>query len=498
MDLSGYRKEIDRIDAELLRLFAERTSVCEGIAEYKSDRGMPVLDPGREKEKLDRIASAAPAGFEDDARRLWEAIFRISRDRQERIIGEKKLRCGLLGEHLGHSYSPLIHSKLGAYPYLIYEKSPEEVADFIKNGEWDGLNVTIPYKKNAAAAADVLSDEAAATGSVNTLVRRDGKIYGYNTDVSGFAALVGLSGINVCGKKALVLGSGGASRAVCRALKDLGALPVVISRSGDDNYGNIPRHYSDAAVIVNATPVGMYPDNLRSPLDLSGFASLSAVFDLIYNPARTCLVMQAEEMGIPAFNGLYMLVAQAKASSEIFTGNALSARLVAEITERIGNMTENLILVGMPGCGKTTVGRILAERTGKEFIDADDELSKELGIPVPDYLSEHGEDAFRTVETRVLERIGKLSGKVIATGGGCVTRKENYPLLHQNGRIVFIERDPSELTDAGRPLSQKRGAAALWAEREPLYRCFADVTVQSRPTPDETADDIVKALFENL
>ena len=493
--LDELRAEIDRIDSELLKLFSERMDVCSEVAEYKAESGRPVYDPVRENEKLDAIACAAPADYSDGARRLWQTLFEVSRERQERIIGEKKLRCGLLGEHLGHSYSRPIHERLGAYSYEYFEKSPEEVEDFLKKGDWNAINVTIPYKITAAKSCDVLSDAARATGSANTLVRRDGKIYGYNTDVRGFARLVQRSGVPLAGKKVLVLGSGGASRAVCYALESMDARPVVISRSGEDNYENLDRH-SDASAIVNATPVGMYPDNGKSPIDLSTFYNLEVIFDLIYNPSRTAFLQQADKLGIPGYNGLYMLVAQAAESSSLFTGNALPDRLIDEITEKIERDTLNLILIGMPGCGKTTKGKIIAEKLGREFIDADEETEKLLGMPIPDFIRSQGEDAFRRAETETLAKICKLSGKVIATGGGCVTRPENLPLLRQNGRVVLILRDLSELPTYGRPISQGRGLETLFKEREPLYRAFADYTVQTEKggSAEGAAAEILKVL----
>lgn len=493
--LDELRGEIDRIDAKLLKLFAERMDVCSGVAEYKAASGRPVHDPARESEKLDAIAAAAPAVYADGARRLWQTLFDVSRERQERIIAEKKLRCGLLGEHLGHSYSRPIHEKLGAYSYDYFEKSPDEVEDFIKHGDWNGINVTIPYKLTAARFCDVLSDAARATGSVNTLVRRDGKTCGYNTDVRGFTRLVQRSGVSLSGKKVLVLGSGGASRAVCYALESMDARPVVISRSGENNYGNLGRH-ADASAIVNATPVGMYPDNGKSPTDLLVFDKLEVVFDLIYNPSRTALLQQADALGIPAYNGLYMLVSQAAESSSLFTGNVLNDRLIDEITDKIERDTLNVILIGMPGCGKTTKGKIIAEKLGREFIDADEETEKLLGTPIPEFIRSHGEDAFRRAETEALANICKLSGKVIATGGGCVTRQENLPLLRQNGRIVLILRDLSELPTSGRPISQGRGLEALFKEREPLYRAFADYTVQTEKggSAESAAAEILKLL----
>ncbi|MBO7376698.1 MAG: chorismate mutase [Clostridia bacterium] len=494
-DLSACRAEIDRIDKEFLRLFAERMDVCARVAEYKAGRGLPVFDAEREKAKLDSVAASVPSRYGSSARELYETVFRLSREYQERLIGEMKLRCGLLGKKLGHSYSKPIHALLGAYSYDYFEKEESEVAGFVSGGGWDGLNVTIPYKKNAAALADVLSDAARATGSVNTLVRRDGIIFGYNTDVAGFTALVRRSGADSAGRHALVLGSGGASRAVVYALESLGARVTVISRSGENNYGNLDKN-RDASIIVNATPVGMFPDNGRSPIDLSLFPALCGVFDLIYNPSRTAFLAQAEKFGVPAFGGLYMLVAQAAASYSLFTGNPVPDGTVAEIAETVERETSNLILIGMPGCGKTATGQALALKLGREFIDCDRETEKLLGMPIPDFLRERGECAFRDAETEALKNVCRLSGKIIATGGGCVTRPENRDILRQNGKTVLLLRDLARLSSEGRPLSREKGVERLFAEREPLYRAFADVTVEVKETggAEGTAGEIIKLL----
>ena len=402
--------------------------------------------------------------------------------------------CGLLGRKLGHSYSPAIHAMFGPYEYRLYEKEPEELERFLREGGWDGLNVTIPYKKAVVPFCDELGDTAAATGSVNTLVRRaDGTIFGDSTDASGFAYMVRLSGIDVAGEKVLVLGSGGASAAVCHALKELRARPVVISRSGPDHYGNLDRH-RDAAVIVNATPVGMYPDNGRSPLSLDGFSSLRGVLDIVYNPARTALLLDAEERGLASAGGLSMLTAQAARSSELFTGIPVTDETVARVTDRLEKQTANVILVGMPGCGKTTVAEILARRTGREVLDSDREIVADAGRSIPEIFAAEGESSFRDRETSVLCRLGSLSGRIIATGGGAVLREENYRPLHQNGVSFWLVRDLSELDREGRPLSQNADLAAMFAAREPRYRRFADHVIDNNGTPEETADRILEVI----
>ena len=384
------------------------------------------------------------------------------------------MRCGLLGKKLGHSYSPQIHEHLGSYSYELFEKAPEELGDFLLHGDFSGLNVTIPYKKEVIPYCDELTPRAALLGAVNTIVRReDGKLIGHNTDYFGFQSMVERTGLAVKGKKVLVLGSGGASATAVCVLKELGANVIVISRNGENNYGNIHVH-QDAAVIVNATPVGMYPDTGISPVDLTIFPVLEGVLDIVYNPARTQLLLDAEARGLITENGLWMLVAQAKESAEWFCGHKISDDVIGKIHTVLRKQMENIILIGMPGCGKTTIGERLAQQIGKPFYDADAEIIRRAGISIPEIFEKYGEDTFRSMETAVLKDLGKRSGLVIATGGGCVTRSENYAYLHQNGRILWIQRDLNALPTDGRPLSHKDKLEAMYHIRKPLYASYSD------------------------
>lgn len=406
------------------------------------------------------------------------------------------MRCGLLGERLGHSYSPQIHSHLGEYSYALFEKRPEELADFLLHGDFTGLNVTIPYKKAVLPYCAALTDRARRLGSVNTLVRRpDGSLLGHNSDYFGFASLLLRTGLSVAGKKALVLGSGGASVTVVAVLESLGAKPVVISRSGENNYSNLDRH-GDAALIVNATPVGMYPNNGVTPVHLDGFPHLEGVLDLIYNPARTALLLEAEARGLTAANGLWMLVAQAKESAEYFSGSPIADDAIDKIYRILRRQMENIILIGMPGCGKSTVGRALASRTGRTLVDADAVIVEKAGMSIPDIFAQQTEAGFRAIETAVLAELGKQSGLIIATGGGCVTRPENEPLLRQNGRCVWLRRDLSRLPTKGRPLSQQNNLLTMYRARKPLYRKFADVEIYNDRSVNQTAAAILAALEE--
>lgn len=406
------------------------------------------------------------------------------------------MKCGLLGRKLGHSYSPQIHAMMGNYSYDLFEKEPEEVGEFVLHGDYDAMNVTIPYKKDVIPYLDEIDEIARRLGSVNTIVRRpDGKLEGHNTDYYGFHSMVLRSGIAVAGKKVLVLGTGGTSVTAQAVLADLGAHVVVISRSGENHYGNLNRHY-DASVIVNTTPVGMYPNTGVAALDVSLFPELEGVLDVVYNPSRTQILLDAETLNLPTENGLWMLVAQAKLASEFFTGGKLDDSVIADIHHKLKNQMENIVLIGMPGCGKSAIGRELAQRTGKTFRDSDKEIIDLAGMPIPEIFAKDGETVFRDYETKALIGLGKQSGLVIATGGGCVTQLRNHPFLHQNGTIVWIRRDIEALPTNGRPLSQSQDLNEMYRLRKPLYEAFSDIVIDNDSTIEEAAEKIIAALEE--
>ena len=398
--------------------------------------------------------------------------------------------CGLLGRKLGHSYSPQIHSQLADYQYRLFEKEPEELEAFLRSGNFSGINVTVPYKKAVIPFLDDLSDTAARLGAVNTIVCRNGKLIGHNTDYLGFQTMLKASRLDVSGKKVLVLGSGGASNTAVAALQDAGADVIVISRSGEHHYGNLDKH-ADAAVIVNTTPVGMYPHVGISPIDLGLFPKLEGVLDVVYNPARTQLLLDAESRGIIAMNGLLMLVAQAKEAAEWFSGASISDEKIGQIHQTLRSQMENTVLIGMPGCGKSTLGRLLAERCGKGFVDADEKIVELAGKSIPEIFAEDGEEVFRDWETKALAELGKQSGLVIATGGGCVTRERNYPLLHQNGVIYWIKREIAQLPTHGRPLSQQGNLEDMYAIRKPLYENFADHEIDNITDPEAALNAMI-------
>lgn len=402
---------------------------------------------------------------------------------------------GLLGERLGHSFSPEIHRQLGGYDYRLFEKRPEQLDSFLRSHEFDGLNVTIPYKKAVIPYCQELTDQARRIGSVNTILRRpDGTLLGHNTDYEGFRYMLEKAGARIKGRKALVLGSGGASLTVRAALADLGVGEMVtISRSGPDNYENLERH-KDAQIIVNATPVGMYPNNEGCPVDLEQFPQCEEVFDLIYNPARTRLLLAAQQRGLVWANGLGMLVAQARGSAEMFLNAKIPDERVDEVVRAMEGKAKNLILIGMPGCGKSTVGQALARRLGRPLVDLDEEIVREAGTSIPEIFACQGEEVFRNIEHRLLLKAAQQSGAVIATGGGIVTRKENMDPMRQNSVVIFLRRELDLLPREGRPLSQRDGLEKLYRQRLPLYKKVADIAVDN-VVVEETASEIIRRVL---
>lgn len=401
-------------------------------------------------------------------------------------MGEKVY--GLLGRKLGHSWSVPIHQALGCEDYRLIELEPEALGDFLRRKDIGGLNVTIPYKRDVMAFCDVIDEGAKAIGSVNTLVRRGGKLYGYNTDIDGFLYMLRRARISLMGKKVVVLGSGGASLTAQAAAKREGAREVVVvSRTGPDNYENLPQRHGDAEVLVNTTPVGMWPDMTGRPVDLSAFPDMEAVADVIYNPGRTGLLLQTEEGGLRRTGGLSMLVAQAKRAEELFFDRTIPDGDTEKIVAWLWQDRTNIVLVGMPGCGKTTVGRELARLSGKPLTDLDEEIVHRAGKSIPDIFREEGEAAFRELEAQVLADVCARSGQVIATGGGAVLRVENRAAMRHTGRVYFLRRGLEELPTDGRPLSQKGSLEEMYRVRKPLYSAAADAVIDNSAALEETA-----------
>lgn len=407
---------------------------------------------------------------------------------------------GLLGEKLSHSRSPQIHALLADYEYRLFPMAREALDDFFKEGRFAGLNVTIPYKETVLPYCKKLTPTAQRMGCVNTITwDTDGSLIGDNSDYYGFCYTLAHYFPDLSGKKALVLGSGGASKTVRIALADAGCREVVIiSRSGENNYNNLFLH-EDAEFIVNTTPVGMYPNNGKAPLSLRQFPKLIGVADLIYNPIQTALLLEAKELGIPYANGLMMLVAQAALSSSRFTGIPVDENKIDSVTKRINADETNIILIGMPGCGKSTLGKRLATQLGREFLDTDELISEKTGRTPAQIITEDGEAAFRSIESKILAETGSLTGKIISTGGGIVTREENYAPLAQNGILYFINRDPSLLPTDGRPLSRDPASVfRLYEERLPRYRSFCDFEIPALDTVNSTFEFLLETVKKSL
>ena len=407
------------------------------------------------------------------------------------MTGETKLRTGLIGEKLSHSLSPHLHALLGDRGYKLIELAPDEVAPFVRSDNWDALNVTIPYKRDVIPLCDELTERAASIGSVNTLVRRGGRIIGDNTDFAGFCDLV--RGTSFAGKKVCVLGSGGASLTVQAASRALGAREVVVvSRSGEVTYADADR-YVDADILVNATPVGMFPNTDDCPIDLAIFGSLEAVFDLIYNPLRTVLVTEARRRGIAAAGGMRMLCTQAHEARRVFGDEPEMTE--SEFFRRALRSNENVVFVGMPGCGKSTLGRVIAERFKKKFVDTDNEIVRRAGKPIPEIFASDGEAAFRDLESEVVAEVASRFGQSVATGGGAILREENRRAIKANSFVIWLDCPLENLSTAGRPLSSSPEAVEkLWRERSAIYREIADVRIAVDPNNARNVSRIIGAL----
>lgn len=394
----------------------------------------------------------------------------------------------LIGKRLDYSYSKVVHNKLG-YDYDLTEIAPEDLASFIRSGRYKAFNVTIPYKKAVIPFLDEISPEAKALGVVNLVLREGGRLKGYNMDIRGMEYALSRTGVSLKGKKVLILGSGNTSETAEYLCKENGAGEIVkISRGGENNYENVARH-KDAAFMINTTPVGTFPGNEDSLVDLSLFPSLEGVQEVIYNPFKTRLALQAEDRGLPVATGLDMLVGQAAYSAEVFHGELPQKEEVDRIVREILSEDRNIVLIGMPACGKTTVGRALAAKLGRRFVDVDEEIVKRHG-DIPAIFAKEGEDVFRLYESEIVAEIAKEHRLVIATGGGAVLRERNRLNLRQNGLVVYLRRELSALSDEGRPLSKGGRIEALYREREPIYLGMAEVVVDNDGSVEKTVNAI--------
>lgn len=410
------------------------------------------------------------------------------------------MKYGLIGEHLKHSYSCEIHAQIADYEYELHEIPPSGLGGFLKKREFNAINVTIPYKQDVIPYLDEISDTAKRIGAVNTIVNRNGRLYGDNTDFAGMLALAKHIGVDMKGRKVLILGTGGASKTGHALAEYMGAQSVFyVSRSGKDGsitYEQAVTEHSDAQIIINATPVGMFPKQDGRPIDISAFPKLEGVIDAIYNPLRTNLILDAQERGIPAEGGLYMLSAQAVHASAVFRDIPLDESLVDKAFKSVKNDKQSIVLIGMPSSGKTTVGRILAEKCGKQLADTDEYIVRRIGMPISDFFAKHGEAEFRKIEKETVAELSATGGRIIATGGGAVLDAENVRALKQNGVLVFLDRRPENLiaTD-DRPLASRRSALEkLYAERYDIYCAAAELHIDANTTPEAEADAILKEL----
>ena len=410
------------------------------------------------------------------------------------------MKYGLIGEHLKHSYSCEIHAQIADYEYELHEIPPSGLGGFLKKREFNAINVTIPYKQDVIPYLDEISDTAKRIGAVNTIVNRNGRLYGDNTDFAGMLALAKHIGVDMKGRKVLILGTGGASKTGHALAEYMGAQSVFyVSRSGKDGsitYEQAVTEHGDAQIIINATPVGMFPKQDGRPIDISAFPKLEGVIDAIYNPLRTNLILDAQERGIPAEGGLYMLSAQAVHASAVFRDIPLDESLVDKAFKSVKNDKQSIVLIGMPSSGKTTVGRILAEKCGKQLADTDEYIVRRIGMPISDFFAKHGEAEFRKIEKETVAELSATGGRIIATGGGAVLDAENVRALKQNGVLVFLDRRPENLiaTD-DRPLASRRSALEkLYAERYDIYCAAAELHIDANTTPEAEADAILKEL----
>lgn len=408
------------------------------------------------------------------------------------------MKYGVIGEHLKHSFSKEIHAQIGDYQYEIKEIEPNNLEAFIKERDFLGINVTIPYKEKVIPMLDYVDPSALKIGAVNTVVNRDGKLYGYNTDYSGMKALAERIGLEIKGKKVLVVGTGGTSKTATEVLRDMEAREIIyvsnIEVQGAFSYEEVYAYHTDCEIIFNTSPVGMYPKNDGIPLDLEKFPKLEGVLDVVYNPIRTNLVLKAQELGISAQGGLYMLGAQAVYANEHFMSHKVDKSVCDKVYKNVLSGKDNIVLIGMPCSGKTTIGKRLSEITGKTFVDTDDEIVKKIGMSIPEYFEKHGEDEFRRVESLVVSEVNAQNNQIIATGGGVILRSENIRRLKQNGLVYFIDRDLELLCPTDdRPLSSNKEAMKKrYEERYSIYKSSCDVAIDGNGTVEQVADEIFK------
>ena len=410
------------------------------------------------------------------------------------------MKYGCIGEHLQHSFSKEIHNALTDYEYELCEIPKEELSDFAKRRDFLAINVTIPYKELIMPHMYFTDESAKAIGAVNTVVNRGGRLYGYNTDFYGMSMLARHAGVDMQGKKVAILGTGGTSKTASAVVKALGAREVLrvsrTAREGSITYGELYEKHTDTEIIINTTPMGMFPNIFGLSLDITSFPILSGVLDAVYNPLRTPLILSAMERGIAAEGGLYMLVSQAVKASEIFIDTVYPERELDRVYKKILSEKENIVLCGMPASGKSTVGKLLAKDLGRDLIDTDTLIEERAGIPIPEIFNQFGEAYFRDLETEIIKDVSQKNGHIIATGGGAVLREDNIRALKKNGKLYFIDRPLSALIPtADRPLSSDRASIEKrYSERYGTYTSTADVRIDA----SENADNVASLIKEDF
>ena len=404
---------------------------------------------------------------------------------------------GLIGEKLGHSFSPEIHACIGNYPYELTELTPDAVAPFFEKRAFAAVNVTIPYKETVIPLCDTIDEAARTIGAVNTVVNRNGKLYGFNTDFYGLKALIERTGVDPAGKKALILGTGGTCKTATAVLRAMGAGEIVIAgrspREGIIGYDALPY---DAQILINTTPCGMYPNLDGFAADPADFPHLEAVIDVVYNPLRTDLLQRAQQLGIPHCGGLLMLATQAILAAEHFFDKTFDPAQIQKIVRAVENIKTNIVLIGMPACGKTTVGKALAKALNRPLIDTDEALVKAVGRDISTIFTEEGEEAFRDYESQIIRTLAGRTGCIIATGGGAILRDENVRYLKKNGRLYFLDRPVSALIPtADRPTaSSVEALEKRFAERYPRYCQICDRHIDAH----RAIEDVTAAITEDF
>ena len=491
-ELKEIRENINKIDEEIIYLLEKRFDLSKKVRDYKISHNKKIYDPEREKEILKKIKEDNPKYG-----KYFVKIYQEIMDQSKNLQKENE-SYGLLGKKLGHSYSKTIHEKIGYYDYQYFEKNEDELDDFFEKKDFKGINVTIPYKNNVMKYLDHVSEKAKKIGAVNTIVNKKGKLYGYNTDYFGFFFNLNKNKIDVKDKKCLILGKGASSKTVEAVLKDMCAKEIVFLSRRFKPYFKDARNFFDFEIIINTTPVGMYPNNNEyiEEINLDDFKNLETVVDLIYNPNMTRILIDGKLKNIKYACGIDMLIGQAVKASELFLDRKFDQSKIENIRKSLMKDKLNLALIGMPGSGKTTLGKILADNMNRKFIDLDLEFEKKYG-KIEDFFKNNGEEAFRKKESKILEEFSKKTGLVISCGGGIVEKEDNYYRLKENSLIVNINRDLEKLSIDGRPLSKKYKTLDIYNRRKNLYDKFKDFEVENNDLKT-CAKKIEEKFYENI